>query len=74
MPANPVLVSAPPAVRQPEPFVDPDTAAAFVGITRRALLQKVRAGKIPGYPLDRCAKKKNGDSNSRSWTAIFALL
>jgi hypothetical protein len=58
MPANPVLVSALPAVRQPEPFVDPDTAAAFVGITRRALLQKVRAGKIPGYPLDRGAKKK----------------
>lgn len=48
MPANPVLVSTLPAVRQPEPFVDPDTAAAFVGITRRALLQKVRAGKIPG--------------------------
>ena len=43
---------------KPEPFVDPDTAAAFVGITRRALLQKVRAGKIPGYPLDRGAKKK----------------
>ena len=58
MPANPVPVSVPPADRQPEPFVDPDTAAAFVGITRRALLQKVRAGKIPGYPLDRGAKKK----------------
>src|SRR5258707_15089467 len=58
MPAQPVLVSALPAVLQPEPFVDPDTAAAFVGITRRALLQKVRAGKLPGYPLDRGAKKK----------------
>jgi hypothetical protein len=58
MPANPVLVADLPAVRQPEPFVDPDTAAAFVGITRRALLQKVRTGKIPGYPLDRGAKKK----------------
>jgi excisionase family DNA binding protein len=57
MPA-PVLVSNRPTIRQPEPFVDPDTAAAFVGITRRTLLQKVRAGKIPGYPLDRCAKKK----------------
>ena len=42
----------------PSRSVDPDTAAAFVGITRRALLQKVRAGKIPGYPLDRGAKKK----------------
>lgn len=45
-------------VRDPEPFVDPDIAAAFVGITRRTLLQKVRAGKIPGHPLDRGAKKK----------------
>jgi Helix-turn-helix domain len=58
MPAHPVLVSALPALRQLEPFVDPDTAAAFVGITRRSLLQKVRTGKIPGYPLDRGAKKK----------------
>lgn len=58
MPARAVLVSALPAVRELEPFVDPDTAAAFVGITRRTLLQKVRAGKIPGYPLDRGAKKK----------------
>jgi excisionase family DNA binding protein len=41
-----------------ERFVDADAAAAFVGITRRTLLQKVRAGKIPGYPLDRGAKKK----------------
>jgi len=42
-----------------EPFVDPDTAAAFVGITRRTLLQKVRAGKIPGHPLDPHSKKKH---------------
>lgn len=58
MPAHATLVSAIPALRQPEPFVDPDTAAAFVGITRRTLLQKVRTGKIPGHPLDRGAKKK----------------
>src|ERR1700677_901917 len=58
MPAHSVLVSPLLTVPQPEPFVDADTAAAFVGITRRTLLQKVRAGKIPGYPLDRCAKKK----------------
>ena len=45
--------------RDPEPFVDADTAAAFVGITRRALLQKVRAGKLPGHPLDPSAKKKD---------------
>ena len=42
----------------PEPFVDADTAAAFLQITRRTLLQKVRAGKIPGYPLDPDAAKK----------------
>jgi excisionase family DNA binding protein len=58
MPAHPILVSKRLTVPQREPFVDPDTAAAFVGITRRTLLQKVRTGKIPGYPLDRGAKKK----------------
>ena len=66
MPAHSVLVSPLLTVPQPEPFVDADTAAAFVGITRRTLLQKVRTGKIPGFPLDRSAKKKNGDSNFRS--------
>lgn len=58
MPAHPVLVPSLPSVPHPEPFVDPDTAAAFVGIARRTLLQKVRAGKIPGHALDRAAKKK----------------
>ena len=58
MPAHPVLASNQLSVHQPERFVDPDTAAAFVGITRRTLLQKVRAGKIPGHALDRGAKKK----------------
>lgn len=42
----------------PEPFVDADTAASFLRVTRRTLLQKVRAGKIPGYPLDPAAMKK----------------
>jgi excisionase family DNA binding protein len=41
-----------------EPFVDAGIAATFLGITRRTLLQKARAGKIPGHPLDRGAKKK----------------
>jgi len=41
-----------------ERFVDADTAADFLGITRRNLLQKVRAGKIPGHPLDRSAQKR----------------
>jgi hypothetical protein len=65
VPAHSVLASPLLTVPQPEPFVDADTAAAFVGVTRRTLLQKVRTGKIPGYPLDRGAKKKNGDSNSQ---------
>jgi hypothetical protein len=58
MPSQPVLVSAQLSQNQ-EPFVDADTAAAFVGITRRTLLQKVRAGKIPGHPLDPDSKKKD---------------
>lgn len=47
-----------PASQSLEPFVDPDTAATFLGITRRTLLQKVRVGKIPGHALDPAAKKK----------------
>src|SRR5437763_16385684 len=47
------------SLNETEPFVDADTAAAFVGITRRTLLQKVRAGKLPGHPLDPKAKKKD---------------
>ncbi len=42
-----------------EAFVDPDTAAEFLGITRRTLLQKVRAGKLPGHPVDPAAEKKD---------------
>jgi excisionase family DNA binding protein len=41
-----------------ERFVSADTAAMFLGITRRTLLQKVRAGKIPGHPLDPSAYRK----------------
>lgn len=41
-----------------ESFVDAETAARFLGITRRTLLQKVRAGKIPGHALDPDARKK----------------
>ncbi len=42
-----------------EPYVDAETAAAFLRLTRRTLLQKVRAGKIPGHPLDVNARKKD---------------
>lgn len=40
-----------------EPFVDADRAAAFLGITRRRVLELARAGEIPGYPV-REAKRK----------------
>jgi hypothetical protein len=43
----------------PEPYVDGDTAAAFLGITRRTLLNWARDRKIPGYPLDPTSKKKD---------------
>ena len=57
MSIQPVLPSAR-LPHDPEPFVDPDTAAAFLGITRRTLLQKARSGRVPGHPLDGDAKRK----------------
>jgi hypothetical protein len=36
----------------PEKFVDADTAADFLSVTRRRLLDMVRAEKITGHPLD----------------------
>ncbi len=42
-----------------EAFVDAETAAGFLGITRCTLLQKVRAGKLPGHPVDPAAEKKD---------------
>jgi hypothetical protein len=42
-----------------EPFVDPDTAAHFLGTTRRHVLEMVRAGLIIGHPLDPNSKKKD---------------
>jgi len=58
MSIQPVLVSAQP-LHEAEPFVDAETAAAFVGVTRHTLLQKARSGKLPGHPLDPRAKKKD---------------
>jgi len=57
MSASHATVPTPPP-QSLEPFVDADIAATFLGITRRTLLQKVRAGKIPGHPSDSTAKKK----------------
>jgi len=36
---------------QPEPFVDADTAAEFLHVSRRRLLDLARASEIPAYPL-----------------------
>lgn len=35
----------------PEPFVDADRAAEFLSVSRRKLLDLVRAGKIPAHKL-----------------------
>ena len=40
-----------PTQQQPEPFVDADTAAEFLHVTRRRILDLARAGEIPAYPL-----------------------
>jgi len=36
---------------QPERFVDADAVAEFLGITRRQVLAKVRAGELPAIPI-----------------------
>jgi integrase len=51
MPAHPDLVSPLPTVRQPEPFVNADTAADFVGISRRTLLQNDDDYVFPSFRL-----------------------
>ena len=45
--------------QNPERFVDPDTAARYLGITRRHLLVMARAGLIAGHPLDPHSQKKD---------------
>jgi excisionase family DNA binding protein len=35
----------------PEPFVDANKAAEFLGISRRHLLNLVRAGKLPAHKI-----------------------
>ena len=57
MTASQLLGAAAPAPTF-EHFVDGDTAATFLGITRRTLLQKVRDGKIPGHALDPSAEEE----------------
>jgi len=48
-----------PAQFEPEPFVDPDTAARYLRTTRRHVLEMVRAGLIVGHQLDPHSKKKD---------------
>ena len=40
-----------PTHQQPEPFVDADTAADFLHVSRRRILDLARAGEIPACPL-----------------------
>jgi len=53
--ANTTLVSTP-AIGN-EHFVDVATAATFLSITPRFLLDLVRAGDLPGYPLGTGARR-----------------
>lgn len=36
---------------EPEPFVDPTSAAKFISIDRRYLLDLARANVMPGHPI-----------------------
>jgi hypothetical protein len=48
-----------PHIPEPEPFVDPDTAAQYLRTTRRHVLEMVRSGLIVGHPLNPDSKKKD---------------
>ena len=56
-----LLVAQPiqPHITEPEPFVDPDTAARYLRTTRRHVLEMVRNGLIVGHPLNPNSKKKD---------------
>lgn len=41
----------------PEPFVDPQTAAEFLSIRPRRLLELARADILPGHPLGNGKRK-----------------
>lgn len=41
----------------PEPFVDAERAAEFLGIRPRRILEMARAGELPAYPLGRGARR-----------------
>ena len=54
-----VVQSLQPHISEPEPFVDPDTAARYLRTTRRHVLEMVRTGLIVGHPLNPNSKKKD---------------
>jgi len=41
----------------PEAFVDAAEAAKFLSLTRRRVLDLVRAGKLPGHPIGNSARR-----------------
>jgi len=43
----------------PEPYVDPDQAAAFLKINRLKIIRMARSGALPAHPL--------GTGNRRQW-------
>ena len=70
MTASQLLGAAAPAPTF-EHFVDGDTAATFLGITRRTLLQKVRDGKIPGTRSIHRQKRRTGGFSYRNSTPTW---
>ena len=44
-------------IRDIEPFVDAETAAEFLCVTRRRVLEMARAGEIPAHPMGRGKRK-----------------
>jgi excisionase family DNA binding protein len=44
-------------MREIEPFVDADTAADFLSVTRRRVLEMARAKEIPAHPIG-CGNRK----------------
>ncbi len=40
-----------------EPFVDPETAAEFLCVTRRQVLEMARSEEIPAHPIRRGERK-----------------
>lgn len=48
-----------PDMERPEPYVDPDQAAAFLNTNRLKVVRMARSGTLPAYPL--------GSGKRREW-------